>query len=193
MPNEWFKVYSKGWLTGSIRAQLTPAERSVWADLLAMASESRVRGVICRARGIPYTREYIASFLEIPIELLNSTIEKCSKDENADDPTTRIMFDGSGCIIIANWEKYQSKPTKPEKDSPHRSDEELDAMSVRRHVKKPHLITKSATLVNGAFIDSSGEIKQDQSVLNKKAAVIEQVKAVESLQEKAKGNGGHPD
>lgn len=115
MANDWYKMYSRGWLTGSIRAQLTPAERGVWADLLAMANESRVRGVICRAKGIPYTREYIANFLEIPIDLLNSTIDKCVKDENADDPTTRIMFDTDGCIVISNWEKYQSKPSNKDK------------------------------------------------------------------------------
>lgn len=102
-----FFINSKGWLTGSIRQQLNSAERGVWADLLAMANESRFRGTICRAKGIPYQREYLAAYLEIPITLLNSTIEKCSKDENADDPNTRIMFDDTGCIVIANWDKYQ--------------------------------------------------------------------------------------
>ena len=102
-----FFINSKGWLTGSIRAQLTPAERGVWADLLALANESRFRGVICRAKGIPYTREYLAQYLEIPLELLNTTIYKCVKDENADDPRTRIMIDESGCIVITNWDKYQ--------------------------------------------------------------------------------------
>lgn len=110
MAYDWFKLHSKGWLHGSIRAQLSIGERSVWADLLALANESRVRGVICRAKGIPYTREYIAAILEIPLDLLNSTIDKCLKDENADDPNTRIMLDPDGSIRIANWERYNSVP-----------------------------------------------------------------------------------
>lgn len=107
MPFDRFFINSKHWLTGSIRIQLTPAERSVWADLLALANESRVRGVVCRTSGIPYSREYLATFLCIDIELLNSTIAKCVQDENADDPNTRIQIDEDGCIVIVNWDKYQ--------------------------------------------------------------------------------------
>jgi len=107
---EWFKVNSKGWLTGSIRAQMSPEERGVWADLLALANESRTRGIIQRANGIPYEREYIASLLGVSVDLLNSTIEKCVNDVNADDPNTRIMINEYGAIVIANWEKYQAKP-----------------------------------------------------------------------------------
>ncbi len=112
MGYDWFVIHSKGWLTGSIRAQLTPAERGVWADLLALANESRIEGVVCMAKGIPYEREYLADILRIPVDLLNSTIDKCIKDENADDPRTRIMLDDAGCLIIANWEKYQPKARK---------------------------------------------------------------------------------
>lgn len=109
MSYPWFKVHSKGWLTGTIRATMTIEERSVWADLLAMASESRVRGIICRAVGVPYTREYMASFLGIPIDLLNSTIEKCLADQNAEGDEHRIELDESGCIHIMNWDRYQSR------------------------------------------------------------------------------------
>lgn len=114
MPYEWFKMYSKGWLTGSIRVQLILEERAIFSDLLAMANESRVRGVICRAEGIPYTREYIASFLEVPLDLLNSTIDKCSLDRNASNcnnpEDTRIIVAPDGCLIMSNWEHYQAVP-----------------------------------------------------------------------------------
>lgn len=110
MGYEWFKLHSKGWLTGSIRSQLTPAERSVWADLLALANESRIRGIICRALGIPYTREYLAQYFLVPLEVLNSTIEKCSQDKNTTDGKGRIELDSDGCIIITNWKEYQAVP-----------------------------------------------------------------------------------
>jgi len=109
---EWFKLYSKGWLTGSIRAQLNPSERGVWTDLLALANESRQRGFIQRAEGIPYTREYIANLLEIPVELLNSTIDKCCADTNnsLDGNGTRLEVLDNGIIKIGNWERYQYIP-----------------------------------------------------------------------------------
>lgn len=107
---DWFKVYSKGWLTGSIREQLTAEERSVWIDLLAMASESRVRGVVCRARGVPYTREYLANYLGVPLDVLNTTIEKCQQDCNSTGDGKRLEIDKDGCIVIGNWERYQRVP-----------------------------------------------------------------------------------
>lgn len=118
MSYPWFKMHSKGWLTGTIRATMTIEERSVWADLLAMASESRVRGVICRAVGAPYTREYMASFLGVPIGLLNSTISKCLADQNDEGDYHRIEIDETGCIHIMNWDRYQSgKDGKAEQKS----------------------------------------------------------------------------
>lgn len=110
MPYEWYMMHSKGWLTGTIRTTLTMEERSIWADLLAMANESRVRGIICRAEGIPYTREYLASYLGVPIEVLNSTITKCLGDKNATDNLHRIELDAYGSIVITNWAKYQAVP-----------------------------------------------------------------------------------
>ena len=115
---EWFKLHSRGWLTGSIRVQLTPEERSVWVDLLAMASESRVRGVICRAEGIPYEREYIAQYLGIPIDLLNNTIEICAKDMNPNDLNiARLIVEPDGCIKLNNWGFYQTIPESKGKPS----------------------------------------------------------------------------
>lgn len=119
----WFKMHSKGWLTGTIRANLEIEERSVWADLLAMANESRVRGVICRAVGIPYDRTYIANYLDIPLDLLNRTIEKCQDDLNMRDELHRIELDKDGCLIITNWDHYQAVPDgkgKHTEDAPQR-------------------------------------------------------------------------
>ena len=114
MSYEWFKMHSKGWLDGSIRQQLTIEERSVWADLLAFANECNERGVIARAKGIPFAREYLAARFDIPVELLNSTIAKCQADENDTSSGMpeghRIEISEDGTIVIANWERYQAIP-----------------------------------------------------------------------------------
>jgi hypothetical protein len=188
MGYDWFKMHSRGWLTGSIRAQLTPAERSVWADLLAMANESRVRGIVCRAKGIPYTREYIAGFLGITVELLNSTIDKCLKDENADDPNTRIMMDETGCIRIANWEIYQAprggKVESQKEVTPPLSGEAKDEMTVRNVVKKPELGVKALNIVDMAVMDKTGKVVEDKDIKAKKAKIAEQQKAINRLEDK---------
>jgi len=113
---------------------MTMEERSVWADLLAMASESRVRGVICRAVNIPYSRDYIANFLEVPIEILNSTIGKCLADKNAQDASHRIEIDEFGCIHVTNWEKYQTVPenARSKKDNPPEDGRERELRERRK-------------------------------------------------------------
>lgn len=103
----WFKLHTNGWLNGTIRSTMDSAERGVFADLLAMASQSRVRGVVCRAKGKPYDREYLAAVLLVPLDLLNRTIEKCTEDQNEDNELHRIEIDEHGCLHVMNWYKYQ--------------------------------------------------------------------------------------
>ena len=116
MGYDWFKIHSKGWLEGSIRTQLTMEERSIFADLLAFANECRERGVIARAQGIPFTREYLASRFDVPVELLNTTIEKCQNDANDTrkgmDAGHRLEVLEDGTIVVTNWEHYQAVPGK---------------------------------------------------------------------------------
>lgn len=109
---DWIKLTTYGILRGSIITQLTLEERATWVSLLCYAGEQRDRGIIRRAKGIPYTREEIAIAIHVPLDVLNSTISKCMEDENADDPRTRIVFGEDKSLVISNWEKYQSKPEK---------------------------------------------------------------------------------
>jgi hypothetical protein len=172
-----FFINSKGWLTGSIRQQLTPAERSVWADLLAMANESRFRGVVCRAKGIPYPREYLASYLDIPVELLNSTIEKCSRDENAEDLNTRIMFDEVGCIVITNWDKYQiSEEVWEEKRNELKNQKAASSARSRENKKTTQIqqeaITRSINALNKKINNVRYTITENGEVLDSISGVI---------------------
>lgn len=97
----WVKMHITGWLHGSIRWQLEPDERSVWADLICMAGECGKDGKICDNDNNPFPRQYIANHLNLKQELLDRTIAKCRHEgrlENRED-----------ILIIVNWKYYQSE------------------------------------------------------------------------------------
>jgi len=107
----WFKVETEGWLQGSIRMDLSPEQRGVWIDLLALASDTRVRdGTLRFAPGKPMPREWIANTLRITVELLNSTLDACTNDKNKEDEKHRIEIWDDGTIELSNFAKYQSIP-----------------------------------------------------------------------------------
>lgn len=97
----WVKLWVTGWLHGSIRYQLTPDERGVWADLLAWAGECEQGGAIMDNSEKPFPMEYMANHLNIPLELLTRTLDK-SKEEG------RIKIE-NGIIFITSWKTYQSE------------------------------------------------------------------------------------
>jgi len=97
----WVKIHITGWLHGSIRWQLEPDERGVWADLIVLAGQCLQGGKICDNDGRPYPRDYIANQLNISRELLDRTIAKCQAEGRIDDV--------DDVIIITNWKAYQSE------------------------------------------------------------------------------------
>lgn len=97
----WVKFWVIGWLHGSIRWQLDPAERSVWADLICLAGECGQNGAICDNDGVALPRAFIAGQFNIPTTLLDRTIAKCIHDNR--------LTDNDGLLHIVNWEKYQSE------------------------------------------------------------------------------------
>ena len=110
MSKRWVKLWTRECLAGTIRFDFTPAERSVWYDLLILAGDCRQDGVIAAGQGVPYPHEWIAGTLNIPLKLLETVLVKCKK-------TDRILEDNQG-IYITNWARYQSeydrqKPYRP--------------------------------------------------------------------------------
>ena len=97
----WVKMWVTGWLHGSIRWQLDPAERGVWADLICLAGECSRDGEICDNDGRPFPRSYIANQLNIPQPLLDITIAKCRHEGRINDQDE--------IIVISNWKTYQSE------------------------------------------------------------------------------------
>lgn len=101
LQHRWVKFWVKGWLHGSIRWQLDPEERSVWADLICLAGECGQEGKICDNDGIPLPPKFIASQLNVTEALLARTIAKCKNDHRLEEH--------SGVVYITNWTTYQSE------------------------------------------------------------------------------------
>ena len=97
----WVKLHINGWLHGSIRWQLEPDERGVWADLIAMAGQCLLGGKICDNDERPYPRDFIAGQLNIPPELLDRTIAKCRREGRLEDR--------DDMLVLTNWQSYQSE------------------------------------------------------------------------------------
>jgi len=107
---EWIKFYTGKWLYGSGRT-MSADKRGVWADLLALAAETKFRdGTLRFDVGQPMPRSYIASVLRISSELLDASLEAFIHDINTDDGNPRISISEDGTIVLNNFQRYQSSP-----------------------------------------------------------------------------------
>lgn len=126
----WVKLWTNEWMTGTIRWQLTGAERATWADLLCLAGMSRFPGII--ASGYESDEQsplmgYPASWLASQCgnlsetELL-ATLRKLKTQDRIEIEETNGFF----LVKIKSWEKYQSeymlKRQRRQYNEPARSD-----------------------------------------------------------------------
>jgi hypothetical protein len=126
----YHKIDSWRWLTGSIRRQLTSAERGVWHDFIALAGTTQIprRGYIERSEGVPYEKSYLLIFLDITSELYDSTVEKCIKDN-------RLQVFPDGTMYVVNWEKYNGLDNYNEKKKLEKEKREAKAASIEKFRK----------------------------------------------------------
>ncbi len=139
MARRWVKVWVNESLTGTIRFDFTPAERGVWYDLLVLAGNCRLDGIIAAGPGRPYPYNWIAGTLNIPLELLEVTLTKCEE-------SGRIREDSEG-IHILNWGKYQSEY---ERQKPYRQLKAPDAgtpATLKLHQQAAQVKTKSEATI----------------------------------------------
>jgi len=126
----WVKFWVTGWLHGSIRWQLDPSERGVWADLICLAGECGKEGTICDNDGQSYPRDFIANQLNIPRVLLDTTIAKCRHEGRLEDR--------DDLLIICNWQTYQSEYDRvkqyrqSKKEEPRDYDGQKDSHMIRK-------------------------------------------------------------
>lgn len=88
----WLKLWTKGWLEGSIRFDLSPAQRSVFIDLCAMARESRNPPWVQANETTAYPHSWLASKLNIPLELLEETLKICKVQERVTENSVGIQI-----------------------------------------------------------------------------------------------------
>ena len=124
----WVKLFVTGWLHGSIRWQLEPDERSVWADLICLAGQCGHDGVICDNDGEPLPRYFIASQLNIKQTLLDRTIAKSIHDNRLEEVDGRLS--------IVNWTSYQSEYERQKLSRKNKSLDELNQEYLAKHPEK---------------------------------------------------------
>jgi hypothetical protein len=81
----WFKVCPEKWIFGSTREEMTPAERGVWMDFLALAAINDPPGQVDF-----FSERRLANSLNISVKLLRSTINKAIFYEKIDLDGTPI-------------------------------------------------------------------------------------------------------
>jgi len=97
---KWIKLFIDECLTGTIREDLTPDERSVWYDFLLLAGRNRPPGNISANENTPMSPQRLAAILNISGSLLTRAKKKFKE-------SGRITVEPNGTISITNWAKYQ--------------------------------------------------------------------------------------
>lgn len=109
----WVKLWTKEWLEGTTRYQMSGAQRAFWIDLLALAGRSRYPGIICAGRDgerfIGYPLKVFGALdaggeidIQKTLELFEQT-EKIRIEVTAENPVRLYK------LTILNWDHYQSE------------------------------------------------------------------------------------
>lgn len=111
----WVKMWVNECLQGTIRFDFGPDERGVWYDLIILAGNCRIPGIISPNGNSPYPHKYIAGLLNIDLELLEKTLEKCQASGRIEETEQGIK--------LVNWEHYQSEY---ERQKPYRQAKKVE-------------------------------------------------------------------
>jgi hypothetical protein len=98
---DWLPLWRDKWLLGSTRWELDPAERSVFIDFLCHASADD--GWVRANPDTPYPLPWLAATLQVPVDVLTRTIDKCIE-------VGKLKRDERGCLFICSWQQYQLTP-----------------------------------------------------------------------------------
>lgn len=96
----WFKVHTSI-LNSSFNYEFTLEEQACFIKLLALVADMGGTGYIADGEGRSIPRDFIANRIHVPVEVLDSTIEKGER-------TNRLKENSTGLEII-KWKEYQSE------------------------------------------------------------------------------------
>jgi len=134
----WVKLYTEGWLKGSIRKE-SVLVRSVFVDLLALAGCSGEEGTISlNGTSVGYTDMQIAQVFCISIEDWKYAKRNLSTTSGGEE--NRIEILDNNVIKIINWEKYQSEYDK-RRDKSRRVPSISRCLEVEVEVEKTNIYT----------------------------------------------------
>ena len=125
---DWIPLWRQKWLSGSTRFELDPAERSVFVDLLCMGGDDD--GYIRANEDMPYPREYLSATLVVPLDVINSAIEKCVK-------YGKIKILPNGSMYILSWDDPEYRFSLRHKRRIMSGNADMVVRVPRRHVPIP--------------------------------------------------------
>lgn len=111
----WLKFWSKEWLEGSVRFDCTAEERGIFADLLALANESRNRGIIQANETKPFPHHWIAGMLNLSDEVFENALKKFIEQERVEETQFGLKI-----INFAWYNREFTKRGRPPKNQPQR-------------------------------------------------------------------------
>lgn len=105
----WVRLWTQETLYGTTNRELTLEERAIWFEMLALAGDSPTPGIICVSPGVSFTDAQLSSILGASEALIRQAKTKLSDPE-----INKININGTGCIQIANWPRYQAEFNREE-------------------------------------------------------------------------------
>jgi len=104
-------IIRKSWLTSSINYRMELPEIAVFSKLIVMADEfGPVPGLISDNDCRPMPHEYLAHQACCPIEILETTLQKCIEDDS--------IYENSHGIFLTHFDDYQF--TEYDRQKPYR-------------------------------------------------------------------------
>ena len=100
----WVRLWTQETLYGTTNRELSLEERAIWFELLALAGDSPVPGVICISPDVSFTDSQLSQILGAPEALVRLTVDKLASPEIG-----KLSLNNSGLIHIVNWSRYQSE------------------------------------------------------------------------------------
>jgi len=149
---KWIKLFIDECLTGTIREDLTPTQRSIWYDFLLLAGRNRPSGCISANENTAISSKRLAALLNVQVNIVTNAKKKFLESK-------RITIDLAGIIRIVNWDKYQY--TDYDRQKPYRQKKSLDEANQAYLAAHPEKVTGSVEMEGYALDVVYGNEKEE--------------------------------